>query len=227
MRGLLGRGERVGQAAQQRPVGVEQVQHAAVEADGDAPAGEVVADGVLPAGEADQAGGVDETVDLDGSPWRDRAGGDRRRAGVAAAVGEEVAQVGGGEPGGHGLKPDAVDEQVNHGGVGPDADGESGSGWTEPELLPADGKVSRGGNSAGDLDGQVDRVGAPSAAKTNGAAAVAVGCWSCDRGFGSMTGGVSSGLARGVVSVGGSRSGSCGSAGRSVKRSAGNAIARD
>jgi hypothetical protein len=36
-----------------------------VDADGDAPAGEVVADGVLPAGQADQAGGIDEAVDLD------------------------------------------------------------------------------------------------------------------------------------------------------------------
>ncbi|MFR9777714.1 hypothetical protein ACL02O_16860 [Micromonospora sp. MS34] len=109
----------VGQAAQQGPVGVEQVQHAAVEADGDASAGEVVADGVLPAGEADQADGVDETVDLDGSPRLELPGGDRRRAGVTAAVGEELTQVSGGESGGHCLEPDTVEEQVNHGGVGP------------------------------------------------------------------------------------------------------------
>ncbi|MEV6817102.1 hypothetical protein AB0M52_34155, partial [Micromonospora sp. NPDC051296] len=50
--GLLLWGQRVGQAAQQGSVGVEQVQDAAVEADGDASACEVVADGVLPAGEA-------------------------------------------------------------------------------------------------------------------------------------------------------------------------------
>jgi hypothetical protein len=86
----------VGQAAQQCPVGVEQVQHAAVEADGDASGGEVVADGVLPAGEADQADGVDETVDLDGSPQLELAGGDRGRSSGTAAVGEELTQVGGG-----------------------------------------------------------------------------------------------------------------------------------
>ncbi|MEH0975199.1 hypothetical protein V6U77_29125 [Micromonospora sp. CPCC 205546] len=44
--GLLLCGERVGQAAQQGPVGVEEVQNAVVEADGDASAGEVVGDGV-------------------------------------------------------------------------------------------------------------------------------------------------------------------------------------
>ncbi|WP_433288319.1 hypothetical protein [Micromonospora sp. CA-244673] len=73
--GLLGRGQRVGQAAQQHPIGVEQVQHAAVQADGDASSGEVVADGVLSAGEADQTDGVDEPVDLDGSPGLELGGG--------------------------------------------------------------------------------------------------------------------------------------------------------
>ncbi|MFC0503350.1 hypothetical protein [Micromonospora costi] len=86
------------------------MQDAAVKTDGDAPAGQVVADGVLPAGEADQSGGVDETVDLDGGAGLYRAGGDRGRPGGAAAVGEEVAQVGGGEPGRDGLEAEAVEE---------------------------------------------------------------------------------------------------------------------
>src|SRR3712207_6168015 len=42
--GQLGRGEGVGQAAQRAPVGVEDVQHAVVDAGGDPLAGEVVAD---------------------------------------------------------------------------------------------------------------------------------------------------------------------------------------
>ncbi|GAA4579386.1 hypothetical protein GCM10023176_56970 [Micromonospora coerulea] len=79
---------------------------AAVEADSDAPAGEVVADGVLPAGEADQSGGVDETVDLNGGAGLYRAGGDRGRSGGAASIGEALTQVAGGEPRGHGLETD-------------------------------------------------------------------------------------------------------------------------
>ena len=42
-----------------------ELQQAAVEADGEASAGVLDADRVLPAGEADQAGGVDQPVDLD------------------------------------------------------------------------------------------------------------------------------------------------------------------
>ncbi|WP_319462740.1 hypothetical protein [Micromonospora sp. RTP1Z1] len=86
------------------------VYDAAVEADSDAPAGEVIADGVLPAGEADQSGGADETVDLDGGAGLYRAGGDRGWSGGAASVGEELTQVVGGEPGGHGLETDPAEE---------------------------------------------------------------------------------------------------------------------
>ncbi len=66
----------------------------------------------------------------------------------------------GGEPGRDGLESDAVDEQVNDGGVGPQGDREPGPGGAEPELLPADGEVARGGNEAGDLHGQADIVAA-------------------------------------------------------------------
>jgi hypothetical protein len=73
---LFGGGQRVRQAAHQDTV-LDQLQQAAVETYGQAPAGVVVADGVLPAGEADQAGGVDGAVDLDrvagltrGDGWR-------------------------------------------------------------------------------------------------------------------------------------------------------------
>ncbi len=78
--GDFGGCQRVGQAAQQGAVGGD-LHEAAIEADRDAPAGEVVADGVLPAGEADQAGGVDEPLDLDRGASPDGACGDRWRAG--------------------------------------------------------------------------------------------------------------------------------------------------
>lgn len=108
-----------------------------------------VANGVLPAGEADQAGGVDEPFDLDGGAGLGGASGDR----WSAVVGEELPQAGGGEPGWDGLESDAVDEQVDDGGVGPEGDWKPGSGRAEPELLPADGEVARGGNEAGELHG--------------------------------------------------------------------------
>jgi hypothetical protein len=47
--GHLGRGERVGQAAQQAAI-IDELKQALVEADGHPPTGEVVADRVLPAG---------------------------------------------------------------------------------------------------------------------------------------------------------------------------------
>jgi hypothetical protein len=54
-----------------------------VEADRDPAAGEVVADGVLPAGQADQTGGVDQAVDLDGraglSGWVEMGAGPAER----------------------------------------------------------------------------------------------------------------------------------------------------
>lgn len=97
---------------------------------------------MLPAGEADQAGGVDEPFDLDRGAGLDDSGGDRWRTGGLTVVGEKLAQVGGGEPGRDGLEPDAVDEQVDDGGVGPEGDRQSGAGGAQPELLPADGEVA-------------------------------------------------------------------------------------
>jgi hypothetical protein len=64
----------------------------------------------------------------------------------------------GGEPGRGGLESDAVDEQVDDGGVGPEGDRESGSRGAEPELLSADGEVARGGNDPGYFYGQADVV---------------------------------------------------------------------
>ena len=46
-------------------------------------------------------------------------GGDRWLPGRLALGGQELAQVGGGESGRHRLEPDAVNEQVNDGGVDP------------------------------------------------------------------------------------------------------------
>jgi hypothetical protein len=84
--GCFGRGERVGQAAQENTV-VDELEQAVVETDGDASAGEVVADRVLPAGETDQAGGVDGAVDLDRiTRLADRDG---RWTGGTAVVGEQ------------------------------------------------------------------------------------------------------------------------------------------
>jgi hypothetical protein len=57
-------GERVGQAAQQDTL-VDELQEAAVEADGEPPAGEVVADGVLPTSQADHTDGTDQPIHLD------------------------------------------------------------------------------------------------------------------------------------------------------------------
>ena len=118
MRAQLAGGSGLGRLRSSMPSWTS-LEEAAVEAHGDASAGEVVADGVLAAGEADQAGGVDQPVDLDrvaGSP-----AGMRWWSGRAATVGEQLLQVGDGQPGRHGLEPDAVGEQVHDGGVGPEA----------------------------------------------------------------------------------------------------------
>ncbi|WP_157740274.1 hypothetical protein [Micromonospora auratinigra] len=61
----------------------------------------------------------------------------RWRSGGLAVVGEELAQMRRGEAGRDGLESDAVDEQVNDGGVDPEGDRKSGAGGAEPELLPA------------------------------------------------------------------------------------------
>jgi hypothetical protein len=68
--GLFGRSERVGQAAQQGAL-VDQLQQAAVEANSDPPAGEMVADGVLSADQPDHADGADQPVHLDRAARRD------------------------------------------------------------------------------------------------------------------------------------------------------------
>jgi hypothetical protein len=80
--GLFGGGEGLGQAAQQDAL-VDQLKEAAIEADGEPPAGEVVADGVLPAGEADHADGADQPVHLHSPIWPGRDG---RCAGGAGTV---------------------------------------------------------------------------------------------------------------------------------------------
>lgn len=73
---------------------------------------------MLPAGEADQAGGIDEPFDFDQGAGLDASGGDRWWPGGLTVVGEELAQVGRGEPGRDGLEPHGVDEQVDDSGVG-------------------------------------------------------------------------------------------------------------
>jgi hypothetical protein len=70
-------------------------------------------------------------------------------AGGTAAVSHELAQVGGGEPGRHGLEPGPGQQQMNDRGVGPQADRHTGVGAAEPELLTADGEVARGRDDAG------------------------------------------------------------------------------
>ena len=52
---------------------------------------------------------------------------------------------------------DAVTEQVNHGGVGPQCDLASGVDRAEPELVSAHAEIAGGGNGPADLDGQSDR----------------------------------------------------------------------
>jgi hypothetical protein len=76
---LFGGSQRVGQAAQQNTVG-DELQQTPVEPHGQAPAGEVVADGELAASEADQAGAVDQPVDLD------RVAGNARPASPAGST---------------------------------------------------------------------------------------------------------------------------------------------
>jgi hypothetical protein len=78
-------------------------------------------------------------------------------AGGSSAIGEQLAQVSDGESGWDGAVSDAVDEQVDDGGVGPQGDGLSGPVRAEPELLAADCQVARPRSNAGDLDSEVDR----------------------------------------------------------------------
>ena len=96
--GHLGGGEWVGQAAQQDTVR-DDLHDPVVQADGDAAAGEVVADGVVAASQTDGADAVDGAVDLDRTAQLGQAGDDGGRAGWLAAVGQELAQVGGGSIG--------------------------------------------------------------------------------------------------------------------------------
>jgi hypothetical protein len=80
---------------------------------------------------------VDEPVDLD---WAvDGSGVQGWRSGWSSAVGEELVQVCGGEPGRHGFEPVAGAEQMDDGGVGPEGDRGAAVGGAEPELSPADG----------------------------------------------------------------------------------------
>lgn len=91
-------GERVGQATQQHTGGGD-LQDAAVDPDGDAPASELVADWVLPAGQGDQAVGINQPVDLDRPTRLDGAGLDGWRAGRATVVGQQLVQLTDGQPG--------------------------------------------------------------------------------------------------------------------------------
>jgi len=65
--GLLGGGQRVGQAAQQDTV-VDELQQAVVEAHGETSPCVLVSDRVLPTGQADGADRVDRAVGLDRAP---------------------------------------------------------------------------------------------------------------------------------------------------------------
>ncbi len=70
------------------PGGAGVLHDTAVDPDGDALSGELVADGVLPAGERDQAGGVDEPVNLDRAAGF--AGLDGWRPGRVAVLGQQL-----------------------------------------------------------------------------------------------------------------------------------------
>ncbi len=85
---VVGGGKGAGQAAQQDAVGGDDLHDTAVDPDGDALSGELVADGVLPAGERDQAGGVDEPVNLDRAAGF--AGLDGWRPGRVAVLGQQL-----------------------------------------------------------------------------------------------------------------------------------------
>lgn len=150
----LGEWEGAGDGAQQLAVFVHDAGGDAVQADGDASAGQVGADAQGSAGQADGADGADLPVDFDG------AGLDRRfghgvvgcRAGLPG--GEQRGQVFDGQPGGHAFEPaTAGGEHVQPLRAEPHGDRQARPIRSEPQLLAADRQVSRGGHDPVDLDG--------------------------------------------------------------------------
>jgi hypothetical protein len=97
------------------------VQHTVVDADSDPPSGEVEPDRVLPPGKGEQAGGVDGPLAFDRGAVLVRCGADWWRLRRFPAIGEQVVQLGGAEPGRDGFEADTAEHQMDHGGVGPQA----------------------------------------------------------------------------------------------------------
>jgi hypothetical protein len=115
--------------------------------------GQVVADRVLPSGQGEQAVGVDGPVNLDRGAAPDGGAGDGCWSRFAAAVAEQVVQLGQAASRRDAFEADpVVAKQVNDGGVGPDGDLLSGQGGAESELVPANGHVSRRWNGSVHLD---------------------------------------------------------------------------
>jgi hypothetical protein len=152
----------------------------------------------------------------------------------SAAVGQQLGEVGGGEPGRDGFESRPVRGQVHDGGVGLQDDGGAGAVWAEPELLPADLQVPLAGtvrsistarltgstplvditNGTGNTGGCAGRAGG--AGPVGWVDSASVSCAGAGRGAGADG-----------VRVRGSRSGSRSSVGRGVNRSAGKAKSSD
>ncbi|MFZ2042654.1 MAG: hypothetical protein WAV12_01515 [Trebonia sp.] len=99
---------------------------------------EVVADVELPARQADRAGSVDHALDLDCSAG---PGPERRWPGWAGAVGGQARHLDDPEPGGQGLEPGAVQQDVHDCLISPDGDLAACRCGAEPDLLAADLQV--------------------------------------------------------------------------------------
>ena len=98
-----------GQGAKQLAVVADDGHLSAVHPQGDALSGEFVANVDLPARQADQTGAVDQALDLDGGAGSSM---ERRWSGRAGTVGGQAGQLDDPEPGGQGLEPDAVQQDM-------------------------------------------------------------------------------------------------------------------
>ena len=77
----------------------------------------------------------------------------------SAALGGEAGEVGRGQVGADRLDPGVVEEQVDHVAVHPEPHQPTGAGWSEPELLAAQGRVPSCGHHLSSSTGRPARAG--------------------------------------------------------------------
>src|SRR5215472_2364579 len=152
-RWLAGMGQ--GRVRHSSPSWGDDVHDLAVQADAGALPGQRGADRDDLVGEGDDAGGVDQPLDFHAAGRGQGAGrGPGRGRSCRGGTGlPQPGYVDGRQPGRHRLDTPPVDAQVHGDRVDPEPDLLPGPAGAEPELLRADGQVSRRRDHPVDLDG--------------------------------------------------------------------------